>query len=122
MKKGEVKFIGTVTKVMGEISTITIDPEYCKGLEGLDKYKTINILYWFHQRDNEKHRNVLKVIPRRHGDTEYRGVFASRSPSRPNPIGLTEVELLSVDGCVLSVKGLDAFEESPILDIKPNRV
>jgi len=122
MKKGEVRFIGTVTKVIGEISTIKIDPEYCEGLERLDKYKTINILYWFHQRDNDKHRNVLKVIPRRHGDTEYRGVFASRSPSRPNPIGLTEVELITIDDCILTVKGLDAFEESPIVDIKPNRV
>lgn len=122
MKKGEVRFIGTVTKVMGEISTITIDPEYCEGLQLLDKYKTIDILYWFHQRDNEKHRNVLKVIPRRHGETEYRGVFASHSPSRPNPIGLTKVELLSVDGCILTVKGLDAFEDSPVVDIKPNQI
>lgn len=120
MDKGEVRFIGKVTKVEDKISTIEILPEYCEGLYRLEIYKKIKILYWFHQRDNPKHRNVLRVIPRRHGETEERGVFASGSPSRPNPIGLTVVELLSIDGCTLKVKGLDAFEESPIVDIKPS--
>lgn len=121
MSTGEVRFIGTVTKVDGEISEITIIERYCPGLEKLDSYKEIFVLYWFHQRDDEKHRKVLKVIPRRHGETEERGVFASHSPSRPNPIGLTQVELLSVDGCRLTVKGLDAFEGSPIVDMKTVR-
>jgi tRNA-Thr(GGU) m(6)t(6)A37 methyltransferase TsaA len=119
MEKGEVRFIGKVTHVEDDISTINIDPEYCDGLDHLNEYKEITILYWFHQRDNPPHRNVLRVIPRRHGETEERGVFASHSPSRPNPIGLTDVKLLSVDGCTLTVKGLDAFVDSPIVDIKP---
>jgi tRNA-Thr(GGU) m(6)t(6)A37 methyltransferase TsaA len=121
MSTGEVRFIGTVTKVDGEVSEITIDERYCPGLDKMDSYKEIFVLYWFHQRDDEKHRKVLKVIPRRHGETEERGVFASHSPSRPNPIGLTQVELLSVDGCRLTVKGLDAFEGSPIVDMKTVR-
>jgi tRNA-Thr(GGU) m(6)t(6)A37 methyltransferase TsaA len=121
MSTGEVRFIGTVTKVDGEVSEITIDERYCLGLDKMDSYKEIFVLYWFHQRDDEKHRKVLKVIPRRHGETEERGVFASHSPSRPNPIGLTQVELLSVDGCRLTVKGLDAFEGSPIVDMKTVR-
>jgi tRNA-Thr(GGU) m(6)t(6)A37 methyltransferase TsaA len=119
MEKGEVRFIGKVTKVEGNISTILIYPEYCDGLYRLEEQKRISILYWFHLRDNSKHRAVIRVIPRRHGGTEERGVFASHSPSRPNPIGLTNAELLSVDGCTLKVRGLDAFEESPIVDIKP---
>ena len=119
MEKGEVRFIGKVTKVEDDISTIVIDQEYCEGLYRLDMYYQIKVLYWFHQRDNDQHRNVLKVIPRRHGETEERGVFASHSPSRPNPIGLSEVEIISIHGCTLTVRGLDAFEGSPIVDIKP---
>ena len=122
MKKGEVKFIGTVTKVEDNISTIEIYPDYCEGLDRLDMYYQIKILYWFHLRDNDQHRNVLKVVPRRHGETEERGVFASHSPSRPNPIGLTEVEIISIEGCNLTVRGLDAFEGSPIVDIKPTHM
>ena len=118
MSTGEVRFIGSVTDVDGEISVITIDERYCPGLEKLDSYKEIFVLYWFHQRDDDKHRKVLTVIPRRHGEIEERGVFASHSPSRPNPIGLTRVELVSVDGCKLTVKGLDAFEGSPVVDLK----
>ena len=121
MSTGEVRFIGSVTKVDGEISVITIDEKYCPGLDKLDSYKEIFVLYWFHERDDERHRKVLKVIPRRHGETEERGVFASHSPSRPNPIGLTRVELLSMEGCMLTVKGLDAFEGSPIVDLKTVR-
>lgn len=118
METGEVRFIGEVVEVEDDISVIEILPKYCPGLDQVDSYKEIFVLYWFHQRDNDKHRNVLKVIPRRHGETEERGVFASHSPSRPNPIGLTRVELLSIDGCRLTVKGLDAFEGSPVVDLK----
>ena len=122
MKKGEIRFIGQVTKVEDDISTIEIDPAYCEGLYRLDMYYQIKVLYWFHQRDNDQHRKVRRVVPRRHGETEERGVFASNSPSRPNPIGLTEVEIISIDGCTLTVRGLDAFEGSPIVDIKPSHM
>lgn len=119
METGEVRFIGHVTKVEQDISTIVIKPEYCEGLDRLEMYKKISILYWFHLRDNMEHRRVLTVIPRRHSETEERGVFASHSPSRPNPVGLTVVELVEIENCTLIVKGLDALEESPVVDIKP---
>jgi tRNA-Thr(GGU) m(6)t(6)A37 methyltransferase TsaA len=119
METGEIRFIGKVVSVDGDTSVIEIDSHFCPGLDKLDSYSEAFILYWFHQRDDVKHRKVLKVVPRRHGETEERGVFASHSPSRPNPIGLTRVELVSIDGCRLTVKGLDAFEDSPIVDIKP---
>ncbi|HUS77333.1 MAG TPA: tRNA (N6-threonylcarbamoyladenosine(37)-N6)-methyltransferase TrmO [Patescibacteria group bacterium] len=119
MGKGEVEFIGEVTEVDGELSKIVLTEKACPGLLRIEEHSHLYILYWFHQRDTPKHRNVFKVIPRRHGETAYRGVFASHSPSRPNPIGLTLVELVSVEGCALTVKGLDAFEGSPVVDIKP---
>jgi tRNA-Thr(GGU) m(6)t(6)A37 methyltransferase TsaA len=119
METGVVRFIGRVEHVEGGVSTIVIRPEFCQGLMGLEMYGRVVVLYWFHERDNERHRSTLQVVPRRHGETELRGVFASHSPSRPNPVGLTEVELLHVEGCTLTVRGLDAFEGSPVVDIKP---
>ncbi|MFP3952407.1 MAG: tRNA (N6-threonylcarbamoyladenosine(37)-N6)-methyltransferase TrmO [Candidatus Bathyarchaeia archaeon] len=119
METGEVRFIGKVVEVKGESSIIELYSPFCPGLNELDSYSEVFILYWFHQRDNDEHRNVLKVVPRRHGETRERGVFASRSPSRPNPIGLTRFELVSIDGCRVRVKGLDAFEGSPVVDLKP---
>ncbi len=121
MSTGEVRFIGTVSKVDGDISVITLDEKYRPGLDKLDSYREMDVLFWFHERDDDKHRNVLTVVPRRHGETEPRGVFASHSPSRPNPIGLTRVEIVSVDGCRVTVRGFDAFEGSPIVDMKTVR-
>ncbi len=66
-----------------------------------------------------KERRTLLVCPRRHGRKVETGVFSCRSPSHPNPICLCVVELLKVEGCVLTVKGLDAEVGSPIVDIKP---
>jgi tRNA-Thr(GGU) m(6)t(6)A37 methyltransferase TsaA len=116
---GIINFIGIVEKVEGDYSTLAMYPEYAPGLDGLDAYKRLYILYWLHEADNQAQRATLRVIPRRHGATEERGVFASHSPHRPNPIGLTTVDLLNIEGNRLLVYGLDAFEGSPIVDIKP---
>jgi tRNA-Thr(GGU) m(6)t(6)A37 methyltransferase TsaA len=116
---GTVNFIGVVEKVEGEFSTILIYPQYAAGLDGLDTYKRLYILYWLHEGDSPARRATLKVVPRRHGATEERGVFSTHSPHRPNPIGLTTVDLLNIEGNKLLVHGLDAFEGSPIVDIKP---
>lgn len=118
MKTGEVRFIGSVVEVNEDISVIEIDQRFCSGLDTLDSFSKMDVLFWFHERADEKHRNVLTVVRKRHGETEPRGVFASHSPSRPNPIGLTRVEIVSVDGCRVTVKGFDAFEGSPIVDMK----
>jgi tRNA-Thr(GGU) m(6)t(6)A37 methyltransferase TsaA len=116
---GTIRFIGFVDEVEGELSTIRLKPGYAPGLLDIDEYSHLIILYWFHGRDNEAHRSTLHVTPRRHGVGVLKGVFACRSPSRPNPIGLTVVELLGVEGNVLRVRGLDALQGSPIIDIKP---
>ncbi len=116
--KGEVKFIGVVENA-GELSRVRIFPEFCVGLQSLDRFSHIIILYWFDQRDREEERRVLQVTPRRHPGAPQVGVFASRSPSRPNPLGLCVTELVKLQECTLFVKGLDALESSPIIDIKP---
>ena len=116
---GTVNFIGVVEKVEGDLSTILIYPQFAQGLDGLDDYKQLYIIYWLHEGDNLVRRATLRVVPRRHGATEERGVFATHSPHRPNPIGLTIVDLLNIEGSKLLVHGLDAFEGSPIIDIKP---
>lgn len=116
---GEVRFIGVVESVVGDESIIQIYPVYEAGIFRLEKHSRLWILYWFHERDDPNHRSVLRVVPRRHGATEPCGVFASHSPSRPNPIGLTAVDLLKINENKLTVRGLDALIGSPIIDIKP---
>ncbi|MFQ5758173.1 MAG: tRNA (N6-threonylcarbamoyladenosine(37)-N6)-methyltransferase TrmO [Candidatus Bathyarchaeia archaeon] len=116
--KGEVKFIGLVEDA-DELSRVRIFPEFCPGLQGLERFSHIIILYWFHLRDREDDRRVLQVVPRRHPGAPQVGVFASRSPSRSNPIGLCVTELVKIQDCTLLVRALDASEGSPVIDIKP---
>ena len=117
-EEGRLRFIGVVEGA-GELSRVKIFPEFCEGLQRLNIFSHIIVLYWFHLRDNEKERRTLQVVPRRHLGAPRVGVFASRSPSRPNPIGFCVTELTKIEDCVLIVRGLDAFEGSPIIDIKP---
>jgi tRNA-Thr(GGU) m(6)t(6)A37 methyltransferase TsaA len=117
--KGELRFIGTVEKAGEEEARIRIFPEYCSGLKRIGDFSHLIVLYWIHLRDTEEQRRTLLVFPKRHAWNVETGVFSSRSPSRPNPLGLCVVELLKVEGCGLIVKGLDALEESPVVDIKP---
>ncbi len=118
IKEGKLRFIGVVEDA-GELSKVKIFPEFCAGLQRLKDFSHIIILYWFHLRDKEKERRTLRVVPKRHPGAPQVGVFASRSPSRPNPIGLCVAELVKVEECTLVLKDLDAFENSPIIDIKP---
>lgn len=98
-----------------EVSQITLDPKYIDGLFGLSVGADIFVMCWFDRSD----RSILKV--HRHGKEEGKisGVFACRSPVRPNPISLTLVKLLSIEENVLTVLGLEAFDKTPVLDIKP---
>jgi tRNA (adenine37-N6)-methyltransferase len=82
-------------------------------LEDLDSFRFIWVLFWFHH--NEGFRP--KVLPPR--SDHRRGVFATRSPYRPNPIGLSVVELYGVEGRTLRVRNLDMLDETPVLDLKP---
>lgn len=113
-----VDYLGYVEST-GKTSTICIYEKYQPALLGLDKFSHAIILYWFHERDNEKHRTVLQVTPPRHKGAPLTGVFGCRSPSRPNPIGHTIVKIETIEHGCLKVNGLDAFKGSPIIDIKP---
>jgi len=117
--KGELRFIGVVEKAGEREARLRVFPEFCAGLKGICDFSHLIILYWMHLRDNAEERKTLRVFPKRHAANVETGVFACRSPSRPNPIGLSVVELVKIEGCILTVKELDATEGSPIVDIKP---
>ncbi|AIY90220.1 tRNA (N6-threonylcarbamoyladenosine(37)-N6)-methyltransferase TrmO [Geoglobus acetivorans] len=95
------------------ISRIKIYDEFADGLEGLERFDRIIVLYWFHLSK----RDVLKVEPS--WADGVRGVFSIRSPERPNPIGFSVVELLEIENNVLVVRYLDAVTGTPVIDIKP---
>ena len=96
-------------------SRITLSPEYLPGLAGLEKEPRVLVVFFFH----ESHEWHLKQHPRGDKDRPKRGVFALRSPRRPNGVGVTEVELLGIQENVLTVRGLDAVDGTPVLDLKP---
>ncbi|MDD5311822.1 MAG: tRNA (N6-threonylcarbamoyladenosine(37)-N6)-methyltransferase TrmO [Dehalococcoidia bacterium] len=100
------------------VSEIEVYPQYLEGLEGLDGFSHIVVVFWIHLiRDSE--RSVLKVHPRGDECIPLQGVFATRSPVRPNPIGITTARLVKRSGNILTVSGLDAIDGTPVLDIKP---
>lgn len=99
--------------VYNKVSKIVLKKEFIDGLYRIEDFEKLYILFYFSKSKG------YKLIHRRRYDGEISGVFASRSPYRPNGIGLTIVELLKVEGNVLHVKGLDAINGTPVLDIKP---
>lgn len=96
-------------------SRLVFEPEYVKGLSGLSRFQHIYVIFGFHR----ERKTLMKVHPNHDRANPPVGVFASRSPTRPNKLGLTLVELVGVRGNVVTVKGLDAFDGSPVFDIKP---
>jgi tRNA-Thr(GGU) m(6)t(6)A37 methyltransferase TsaA len=107
------------------ISKIIIKEEYAEGLQGLEGYSHLLVISYLNKLRNFE-IGVLKVKPRRL--TKYGlkieelpevGVFAIDSPARPNPIGLSIAEIIKIDKNVITLKGLDLFNETPVLDIKP---
>lgn len=96
---------------------IEIYHEFIDGLFKLEEFNKLWILFWFTEIEDEE-RQTLRVHPRRNPENPERGVFSTRSPARPNPIGLTQVDLLKIEKNILTVKGLDAFDNTLILDIK----
>jgi tRNA-Thr(GGU) m(6)t(6)A37 methyltransferase TsaA len=94
---------------------IEIDPAYSDAIDGLSKGQEIVILTWLH----EANRNVLKVHPRGDVRNPLRGVFLTRSPDRPNPIGLHRVEVLEMIDRRIRVKPLEVIDGTPVIDIKP---
>ena len=101
------------TGAKGEIGTIEIYPEFAEGLADLQGFSHIILLFHMHLVEYHK----LKVIP--FLDTVERGIFSTRAPVRPNPIGLTVVKLISIEDSILTVENIDMIDGTPLLDIKP---
>ncbi len=95
-----------------KVCELVIFDEFAEGLEGIENYRYIIVLYWMDRASRDR----LKVVPP--GEKDEKGVFATRSPSRPNPIGFCVAELLEIEGNVLKVRWVDALNNSPLIDIK----
>lgn len=95
------------------VSKIAVESEFAKGLDGIEEWSHIYIVFWMHKISDEDKKLIHP------GRGENVGIFATRAPVRPNPIGLTLVELLEHKRNVLLVKGLDAVHGTPVIDIKP---
>ncbi len=102
------------TRIEDHEAAIEVFAEYESGLRDIDGFSHIVVVSWMH----ESSRKPLLVHPRPKPE-QVRGVFATCSPDRPNPIGLTVVELLERQGRLLRVKGLDMIDGTPIVDVKP---
>ena len=100
------------------ISDIIVDQQYIDALDGLEQFSHLIILYWMH-RSPAWDTSMTKTHPQRRADLPLVGIFSSRSPVRPNPIGMTVVKLMERKSNILTVKGLDAIDSTPVLDIKP---
>lgn len=101
----------------GVEAEVLVAPEYREGLDGLEPGRDVLLLTWLHQAE----RDVLKVHPRGNREAPLKGVFATRSPARPNPIGLHRVKILELEKerGRLRVAPLEALDGTPVLDIKP---
>ena len=97
----------------GVAGTVELAPEYAAALEGLDGFSHVFLIYHFHLVRETR----LKVVP--FLDTVQHGLFATRAPCRPNPIGLSLVRLVAVEGSSLRVLDVDVIDGTPLLDVKP---
>jgi tRNA-Thr(GGU) m(6)t(6)A37 methyltransferase TsaA len=93
--------------------TIQLDPLYIQGIKDLDGFSHLILIYYFHKI----HEYTLQVVP--FLDDEPHGIFATRFPKRPNPIGFSVVRLKSIEGNNIHVLDVDVLNETPLLDIKP---
>jgi tRNA-Thr(GGU) m(6)t(6)A37 methyltransferase TsaA len=110
--------VGKVKKDSGT-TTIEIYNRYADALLGLNQFSHVVVLYWFHKNDTPEKRGTLRVHPRGKRSNPLTGVFATRSPRRPNLIGLSICRILSVENNVIRVDSIDAFNDTPVLDLKP---
>jgi tRNA-Thr(GGU) m(6)t(6)A37 methyltransferase TsaA len=102
-----------------DVSEIVVEERYKECLDGIEDFSHIMVIYWSHKA-GEGARNIKKVHPAGKKDYPLKGVFCTRSPIRPNPVCVTTVELIERKGEVLVVRGLDAIDGSPVIDIKPH--
>jgi tRNA (adenine37-N6)-methyltransferase len=114
----KVSPVGWIRKAGGR-TFIEIDRRYQPALLGVERLKSLQVLWWFDRNDTPEKRAILQVHPRGDADNPLRGVFATRSPLRPNLIALTEVAVIAVRDNVIEIDDIDAFPDTPVLDLKP---
>ncbi len=99
------------------VSDIVVDSSLTEALDNLDDFSHIIVIYWIHRATNKP--VPTKVRPMARQELPLLGLFSTRSPHRPNPVGKSTVRLLQRQGNILRVKGLDAIDGTPVIDIKP---
>ncbi len=116
----QVNPIGTIN-TNEEGMFIRLKPEFIPALQALDGFSHLNIIWWFSDSDNAELRSILEVPQPYKQAPATMGIFATRSPFRPNPIALTAVEVISIDhrNGVIHIAYIDADNNTPVLDIKP---
>ncbi|MBW1799931.1 MAG: tRNA (N6-threonylcarbamoyladenosine(37)-N6)-methyltransferase TrmO [Deltaproteobacteria bacterium] len=110
--------VGVIRK-KEDMAFIEIEEGFEDALLGLDQFSHINVLTWFHKSDNSEKRSTLQVHPRHDRKNPLTGVFATRSPARPNLIALFRCGLVSIKGRIVELDHIDAYDGSPVIDIKP---
>jgi tRNA-Thr(GGU) m(6)t(6)A37 methyltransferase TsaA len=110
--------IGWVRKT-DATTTIVLDKKYESGLLGLDGFSHVYVFWWFDRNDTPEKRKTLQVHPRGDKRNPLTGVFATRSPRRPNLIALSLCKIVSMEGNVVQIEKIDAFAETPVIDLKP---
>jgi tRNA-Thr(GGU) m(6)t(6)A37 methyltransferase TsaA len=114
----QVEPIGWVRKRDGR-TFIELYEQYRPALLGVDALEHIWVLYWFDRNDTPEDRAILQVHPRGNPDNPLRGVFATHAPMRPNLIAMSRCRVLGVEGTVIEIDDIDAFADTPVLDLKP---
>ena len=127
MQEAVIRFIGVLhsditrladaPKIYTESSrtgTLEIYPQYRDGIDGIQAGRKIVVLFWLHKAA----RDILKVYPRGDRSRGLQGVFATRSPMRPNPVAVSELTVTAVHDNLIEVSGLDIIDRTPIVDIK----
>ena len=99
----------------GTVCRLEIFDPWTPALKGLDLYSNLEVIYWLHL----SRRDLVLQSPKNDGAT--RGTFSLRSPVRPNPLGTSMVKLVGIEGSTVLVRGLDCLDETPLLDVKPDR-
>lgn len=122
-----LEVIGTVSSPVTEgvdedwgsvVSEIRLNEKYVSGLRGLEEFSHVLVLFYMHKYSFDPDSDLVRR-PQGRPDMPLTGVFAQRAKHRPNPIGVTAAELLKVKGDTLMVRGLDAIDGTPVIDVKP---
>ena len=123
MKENQTKFqinpIGSVRRKEDGVY-LELDKKYAPAIKELNHFSHVQVLWWADKHDNEKSRNIMQITPPYGENPPVTGVFATRAEYRPNPIGITvaKIEEVDINDGIVKVQNLDAFDGTPIIDLK----